>query len=106
MNNKQALRELENWYRVYLSPCPFCGNDAEAKPAVSYIKVSYSPDVHFTVQCTNCGCEPDHCLKTPEEAISFWNKRSIMPKSDEALTGFEIAKSKIIALIKLMTFSG
>ena len=87
-----------------LLPCPFCPEKEakDARPMVLSGKKKHFDDIHFTVQCTNCGCEPDFCVETEEEAINHWNTREILPDTDAAITGFNIAKKRIIEMINML----
>jgi hypothetical protein len=62
---------------MQLLPCPFCGMDERNPPFIHSNKKKHFDEKHFTVQCTNCGCEPDYCVTTEAECIKVWNNRKI-----------------------------
>lgn len=87
-----------------LLPCPFCPeNEAKkAKPMILFKKRKGFDNLNFTVQCTNCGCEPDFCVESEDEAVSHWNSRVLLPDTDASIVGFNTAKKRIIELIKIL----
>jgi hypothetical protein len=87
-----------------LMPCPFC-SEKEGKengPMFLRFKKKGFDREHVTVQCTNCGCEPDNCVETEEEAMDFWNTRRLLADTDQAIVGFNCAKERIIDMIKIL----
>jgi transcription elongation factor Elf1 len=54
MNKKEALQILNQRSGDNFLACPFCG-DVQEKPYLTFNK-GFNEDVHFVVQCTNCGC--------------------------------------------------
>lgn len=54
-----------------IKKCPFCGAKADLYQAT---------DGFFVVQCNKCGCGTLH-LRSEEEALKRWNKRTPEKKS-------------------------
>ena len=101
MNNKEALQISPKYNNAKLLPCPFCG-EVDAKPMLTWQKMPATTNVEFVISCTNCGCAPVNCSEIPEKAIHFWNKRKEMPRSEEALVGFECARELLKKLVNDM----
>jgi len=79
-----------------LLPCPFCGLDKKNPPIVLNNKKQKHMPIHTTVQCTNCGCEPNHYMDNEDDSIKIWNTRHSpwisvkdrLPENDIAVLGF------------------
>ena len=98
MNQKEARQILDKYQDVLYLDCPFCA-DKENRPMLCFHRFANFSDVHFTVSCTGCGCEPDFCVENPEQAISLWNTRANVGKNTSSVSGFELAKKEILKLI-------
>lgn len=85
-------------YEKELLPCPFCGKNEEAPPYVSRQNKKHF-GIQYTVSCSCCGCEPDGCLDTVEEAIAFWNTRKLHDTNLDFINGFNAAKDVFKKLI-------
>ena len=48
-----------------IKACPFCGHDAEAREVF----------IDHYVQCKSCQCRTKN-VKTTEEAVALWNRRT------------------------------
>ena len=55
-----------------LKPCPHCGGEARLYHDTAS---DYERDWSYSVECTSCG----GYFKTPEQAISEWNRRTEPP---------------------------
>jgi len=89
-------------YTKELLPCPFCGVNEEAPPYMNSHKKKNFYERHYTIACTNCGCEPDYCVETERDAIAVWNKRITLDITNQFLSGFNTAKEEIKNLIDEM----
>jgi len=85
-----------------LLPCPFCGPYADAKPMLLSNKKKHFDKIHHTVQCTNCGCEPDYCVETEWDAVTTWNKRDSLDKNQDFMNGYNHAKEDIKTMIGML----
>jgi hypothetical protein len=56
-----------------LLPCPFCGIDKRNPPMILSNKKEKDMPIHTTIQCTNCGTEPNHYVANEDDAIKIWN---------------------------------
>ncbi len=98
MNKKQARQIFTKYDNIKLVPCPFC-NDKNNPPVLNFQAAYGTTDVDFTIFCTSCGCEPNFHVKTPEEAMHFWNKRAMLPDSEQILIAANITKNLIMNMI-------
>lgn len=83
-------------------PCPFCG-EVEWKPEV-YAKTNQrgKETGFYSVRCNECGCDPGGHVYTEAEAIKFWNTRATFSGTQEAHTGFEIARKTMIKILETL----
>ncbi len=97
------MKEIYDGYKFKdeLLDCPFCGENKEAPPTMCQKKKKHFNNYHYTVYCLNCGCEPDWCVESEEEAITYWNSRVSTTQYGSYLQGFNECKKKMFELLKI-----
>ena len=86
---------------INLLPCPFCPEHEanEAGVRIANHKKKHFDKIHFTVECTNCGCEPDFCCETEKEAIFKWNERRNLSFKEKDIAYVNSIKERLIAVL-------
>ena len=78
-------------------PCPFCGEFSEEKQ--NYLHLTVGRHGYHAIGCSGCGCEPNFCVSTEEEAIRLWNSRVVFSHEHEFQAGIEWYKRYLLDLL-------
>lgn len=82
-------------------PCPFCGEKVEDKPEI-YARTNQRGNEtgFYSVRCNECGCDPGGHVYNAIAAVKYWNTRAKFSGTQEAHTGFEIARKTMIKILE------
>lgn len=94
---------ISNEEKIGILPCPFCGEFEEEKQ--NHLVFITTGQGWISIHCDACGCNPDFCLKTKEEAIAKWNSRVGFSPLNEFRSGIEHYKRYLIDCMKNDTYS-
>lgn len=63
--------------RVFLMPCPFCGNEVQDDEGCFQAGGFRSPATpHWVVRCGNPECNAETSATNAESAVIAWNRRA------------------------------
>lgn len=63
-----------------LSPCPFCGGEAELQFS-GFNPLNQSPI--YCIHCKNCWSSTFNYFETKDQAVKAWNIRTLTPNPEE-----------------------
>lgn len=88
-------KELEK-----ILPCPFCGEfNIDKQNYLAWVEEGESLTGWKSINCDGCGCNPNFCVRTREEAIRLWNSRVTFSEENEFQAGIEYCKRWLIDLM-------
>lgn len=83
--SKSTFKYIENPEGIL--PCPFCGNFSKKKQ--NHLAKLTDKSGFVSIHCDGCGCNPNFCVTSFEEAIKKWNSRVDYSEDSQFLAGAE-----------------